>query len=103
MKSSHFWTRFVLFLVVEHLLMTVGPAQSIIGTYAGNGSFGFSGDGGPATSAKLDFPSAVAVDAAGNVFIADTFSQRIRKVTPDGRIETVAGTGAYGSKGDGGP
>jgi uncharacterized protein (TIGR03437 family) len=59
----------------------------------------YSGDGGPATTASLSFPLAVAVDAAGNVFIADTSNNRIRKLTTDGRITTVAGGG--NTKGDG--
>jgi sugar lactone lactonase YvrE len=96
-------TRLVLMIVLEHILIVIGPAQSIVGTYAGNGSSGFGGDGGPATSAKLQSPSGIAMDAAGNLFIADKFNQVVRKVTSDGRIETVAGTGTYGSKGEGVP
>ncbi len=61
------------------------------------------GDGGPATSARLNYPYAVAVDTAGNVYIADTYHHRIRKVTPSGTITTVAGTGNAGYSGDGGP
>ncbi len=68
----------------------VTPA-GVISTVAGNGSQGFSGDGGPATSAQLSGPESVAVDAAGNLFIADRYNDRIRKVTPDGIISTVAG------------
>ena len=72
-------------------------------TVAGNGTSGFSGDGGPATSAQLYFPFSVAVDAAGNLFIGDYWNYRIRKVTPDGRINTIAGNGTPGFGGDGGP
>jgi sugar lactone lactonase YvrE len=75
----------------------------IISTVAGNGLGGFSGDGGPGTSAQLNIPSAVAVDAVGNLFIADTANSRIRKVTPSGVISTVAGNGTRGFGGDGGP
>jgi hypothetical protein len=75
----------------------------VISTVAGNGAGGFSGDGGPATSARLDRPSGVAVDAAGNLYFADTNNHRIRKVTPGGVISTVAGNGAAGFSGDGGP
>jgi len=75
----------------------------IITTLAGNGAVGFSGDGGPATSAELNYPGGAAVDAAGNVFIADTRNHRIRKVTPGGIITTIAGNGATGFGGDGGP
>jgi uncharacterized protein (TIGR03437 family) len=80
----------------------VTPA-GIISTVAGNGTHGFSGDGGPATSAELYTPSGVAVDAAGNLFIADTNNCRIRKVTPEGTISTVAGNGTRGYSGDFGP
>ncbi len=62
--------------------------------YAGNGTAGYGGDGGPATSAQLNEPRSVVVDASGNVYIADYGNQRIRRVRPDGVIETVAGLGA---------
>jgi len=75
----------------------------IITTVAGAGGFGNSGDGGPAISAQLDFPSAVAVDQQGNIFIADLNNDRIRKVSPTGTITTVAGNGQFGYSGDGGP
>ena len=75
----------------------------VISTVAGNGTGGFSGDGGPATSAQLAAPHGVAVDAAGNLFIADYANNRIRMVTPDGIIRTVAGNGTMGFSGDGGP
>ncbi|MGO9676083.1 MAG: NHL repeat-containing protein [Candidatus Sulfotelmatobacter sp.] len=75
-----------------------------ISTVAGNGAFGYSGDGGAATSAELDFPCGVAVDAVGNIYIADFSNNRIRKVTAStGKISTVAGDGAQGYSGDGGP
>jgi sugar lactone lactonase YvrE len=61
------------------------------------------GDGGPATSAMLSMPSAVAVDSGGNLYIADTANNRIRKVSTDGTITTVAGSGAGSFQGDGGP
>ena len=77
--------------------------DGIITTAAGNGTFGFSGDGGPATSASLNSPEGVAVDTAGNFYIADTFNHRIRKVSSDGIIITVAGNGEQGFSGDGGP
>ena len=73
-----------------------------ITTVAGTGSEGDSGDGGPATSAQLDEPQGLAVDASGNLYIADTDNCKIRKVTPDGKISTVAGTGRYGNSGNGG-
>jgi uncharacterized protein (TIGR03437 family) len=72
-------------------------------TIVAGGSCGFSGDNGPATSAQLLYPARVAVDTAGNVYIADTNNSRVRKVTASGVITTVAGTGVNGSSGDGGP
>jgi uncharacterized protein (TIGR03437 family) len=80
----------------------VSPA-GIITTVAGNGMRGFSGDGGPATSASLVDPMGVAVDTAGNLYISEYEGQRVRRVSPSGVISTVAGTGAWGSLGDGGP
>src|SRR5574341_1075042 len=77
--------------------------DGIITTVAGNGGWGgFSGDGGPATSAQLNLPHRVAVDGQ-NLLIADTYNNRIRKVSPDGIITTVAGNGLSGYSGDGGP
>ncbi len=73
-----------------------------ISTVAGTGAAGFSGDGGAATSAQLNYPTGVAVDGAGNVYIADRDNHRIRKVDASGDISTVAGTGAAGFSGDGG-
>ena len=64
---------------------------------------GFGGDGGPARDALLNKPDGLAVDAEGAVFISDRDNQRVRRVDPDGTIETVAGTGTYGYSGDGGP
>ncbi len=75
----------------------------IITTVAGNGSFGYSGDGGTATNARLNNPYGVAVDAAGNLFIADNANYRVRKVDTNGVITTVAGKGSYGYTGNGGP
>src|SRR5262249_45294370 len=63
---------------------------------------GFTGDGGGALNAKIFKPQAVAVDAAGNLFIADTGNFRVRRVTRDGVISTYAGNGTLGSQGDGG-
>ncbi len=75
----------------------------IITTVAGTGTAGFSGDGGPATSAQLGGPDGLALDAAGNLYIADVYNNRVRLVTPDGVITTIAGTGAAGFSGDDGP
>lgn len=78
-------------------------ADGTIVLVAGNGSSGFSGDGGMALLAQLRNPTGVAVDRASNVYITDPSDFRIRKVTSDGTITTVAGTGTAGSGGDGGP
>src|SRR6516225_1254900 len=90
--------------------MTAGD----IYTVAGTGAQGFSGDGGPATAAGLTVPAGVAVDAAGNLVIADYGANRVRVVAADtgtyygqpmtaGDIYTIGGTGAQGFSGDGGP
>jgi trimeric autotransporter adhesin len=78
-------------------------ATGIITTVAGTGVGGFSGDGAAATAAQLSAPSRVAVDSAGNLYIADAINNRIRKVTAaTGFISTIAGTGVQGFSGDGG-
>ncbi len=74
-----------------------------ISTLAGNGSVGYSGDGGPAASAQLNGPASVAVDAAGNVYIADSGNHTVRIVAHGGTISTFAGNGTLGGSGDGGP
>jgi sugar lactone lactonase YvrE len=78
-------------------------AAGNITTIAGEGTWGFSGDGGPATAAMISTSSGIAVDAAGNVYIADTDNARIRMVDVNGMISTFAGTGEPGYAGDGGP
>ena len=79
--------------------------EGIITTFAGTGEEGFSGDGGPATEAELNWPTGVAVDDAGNLYIADRNNERVRRVDPEGIITTFAGTGEWGydSDEDGGP
>ncbi len=71
--------------------------------YAGSGSSGFSGDGGPAKQATLKLPAGLAFDDAGNLYIADRENHRVRKVDSKGVITTIAGTGTTGFSGDGGP
>ena len=81
--------------------------NGIITTVAGNGTVGFSGDGGPATAAELDLANFVwagmAFDTQGNLYLSDTFNARIRKIDPQGIITTIAGTGQAVVAGDGGP
>jgi Gluconolactonase len=77
--------------------------SGIITTVAGNGGYGYSGDGGQASSAMLCNPSDVEVDSSGNIYIADYSNNRIRKVDTSGIITTVAGSENYGYSGDGGP
>jgi len=76
--------------------------NGIITTVAGNGTQGFSGDGGAATNAELNYPSDVAVDSFGNLFIGDAANNRVRRVDTNGIITTVAGIGTAGYSGDGG-
>ncbi|MFF7365270.1 RICIN domain-containing protein [Streptomyces sp. NPDC008125] len=78
-------------------------SDGTISTVAGTGSAGFDGDGGPAAAAKLNLPLAVVVDSAGNMYVSEYNNHRVRKITPDGTISTVAGTGSAGFDGDGGP
>jgi len=79
-------------------------ASGQLTVYAGNGRSGWSGDGGPATSAELSYQNGVAVDSAGNLFIADQGNNRIRRVdSVTGVISTVAGNGTNGFSGDSGP
>ena len=89
-------------------VLTYGVAHAQIGSYlvstvAGNFSPGFSGDGGLATAGQLNNPQGVAVDTLGNLYIADMGNNRVRVVSPDGIINTIAGTGKQGFAGDRGP
>ncbi len=77
-------------------------SSGIITTVAGNGTAGFSGDGGAATQAQLNLPYGLAVDLAGNLYIADLGNNRVRRMSPDGAIGTYAGSGQT-VLGDGGP
>ncbi len=81
----------------------VDRTTGTITTVAGNGTAGFSGDVGPATKAQLNLPYGLAVDKEGNLYIADYGNNLVRMVGPDGTITTVAGSGAEGYQGDGGP
>jgi streptogramin lyase len=74
-----------------------------LATFAGNGTKGSGGDGGPALAAQLFDPAGIARGPDGALYLCDTANHKIRKVTPDGKITTVAGTGEPGGSGDGGP
>jgi DNA-binding CsgD family transcriptional regulator/sugar lactone lactonase YvrE len=103
--------------LVRPLALAIGPAGEIyvaegnrirevsksgrISTFAGTGTAGSGGDHGPAAQAQLNTPQGLAVDSLGDVYIADTLNNRVRRVDPDGTITTVAGTGAAGYAGDG--
>lgn len=85
--------------------------DGVITNVAGNGTYGISGDGGPATSAQIGVPDGLAVDGAGNLYLSDNYQDdsigverhRVRKISPDGIITTVAGNGGSGYSGDDGP
>jgi len=81
----------------------ISAAADNMVTIAGSGSDGFSGDGGNALAAQMGAIWGLAVDAQGNVYFADTWNQRVRKVTAGGAISTIAGSGSLGDGGDGGP
>lgn len=88
--------------LVNHQVRKVSPA-GVITAFAGTGIAGFSGDGGAATAARLNHPYGLATDVAGNIYVADQYNHRIRKISPAGIITTVAGTGTAAYSGDGGP
>ena len=83
-------------------IVEVTPS-GIAGVFAGTGVAGFSGDGGPATAAELDYPNALAISATGALLISDGGNRRVREVSASGIITTVAGNGTLGLSGDGGP
>jgi len=86
----------------NHVVRKVDVAGTIT-TFAGNGSSGISGDGGPATAASMMLPGGIAVDAACNVYVTDWYAHNVRKIFSSGTIITVAGNGSPGFSGDGGP
>ena len=77
-----------------------GVTRTVI---AGTGNLGFSGDGGPAVNARFDTPEGLAIDAAGILYVSDSFNSRVRKILKDGTIQTIAGNGRLNYSGDGGP
>ncbi len=86
----------------NHRIRRVNAFTGLITTYAGDGTAGFSGDGGAATGAQLNRPTGVAVDGLGGLFLADRSNLRIRRINASGVITTVAGDGTFGFSGDGG-
>src|SRR6516162_2258241 len=74
--------------------------SSTLTRIAGNSRAGYSGDGGAATQAQLNAPAGLAIDGAGDIFIADAGNNVVREVTPDGKIQTIAGNGTQGYSGD---
>ncbi len=87
----------------SHTIRKINAVTGVINTIAGNGSSGYSGDGGPAISATLNQPQGIACDAAGNVYVADQSNRRVRRIdAATGIIITVAGNGTIGFTGDGG-
>ncbi len=84
-------------------IRVVSNATDIVNSIAGNGSLGFSGDGGSSMGAQLADPHDVVLDKSGNVYIADTLNARIRIINTSGIISTFAGIGTHGYSGDGGP
>lgn len=90
------------FVTLDHRIRRVGP-DGIITTVAGNNNSGFGGEGGPATLAELESPDGIAVGPDGSFYFSQPSHHRIRRVAPNGIVTTVAGTGALGFSGDGGP
>ena len=87
---------------LNHRIRKVDAVTGIISTFAGKGTAGYSGDGGPAIHAELNQPSDISIDSLGNVYIADSANHVIRKIDPAGNITTFAGKGTSGYSGDGG-
>jgi sugar lactone lactonase YvrE len=77
-------------------------SSGIVSTIAGNGTIGYSGDGGLAATAQLHFPTSIAVDASGNVYFTDDANHCVRKISTSGILSTIAGSGTSGFSGDGG-
>src|SRR5438477_2156499 len=88
----------------NHRIRRVDARSGGITTVAGNGEPGYSGDGGPAMRASLNEPYGIAIDRAGNIFVADRLNRRVRRIdAASGIITTLAGTGEPAYSGDGGP
>ena len=77
-------------------------SSGVISTIAGTGTPGFAGDGAAAIGAQLSYPAGLAIDSAGNIYVADSWNFRVREIAANGNIQTIAGNGSYGAFGDGG-
>ena len=99
-QNPHMTKLYILFFL---LVVAFSPTSAqIISTYAGSGVAGHSGDGGPATAARMDYPT-LAIDRADNIYVAEYTTNYIRKISPSGIITSIAGNGTLGYSGDGGP
>ena len=101
MRSTFTFLSVLLCLLASLVINPTLYAQSIT-TLAGTGTATYSGDGGAATAAAINDPGGIFVDGSGNIFIADSYNNRIRKISTSGVITTIAGTGTAGFSGDGG-
>lgn len=88
---------------LNHRVRKIDLVTGVIHPFAGNGGAGFSGDGGLATAASLNFPTDVTIGPDHSVYISDSRNHAVRRVRPDGTISTMAGSGVKGFGGDGGP
>ncbi len=93
----------ILLIIAYCSLLHFANGQSYtISTIAGNGTAGYTGDGGQATAAELSAPNGIAIDTSGNIYFVDNGNNRIRKVSTNGHITTIAGNGTASFSGDGG-
>ena len=91
-----------LYITSSNSIRRVDAATGVITTFAGSDSYGYSGDGGPAKNALMMYPFDICLDPIGNLYVSEYSGHRIRKISTDGTITTVAGTGVAGYSGDGG-
>src|SRR5215471_14448823 len=103
LSNWHVRKSIVTFLLLFGIFRALASEHGTIGNFAGTGIKGFSGDGGPAINAQLNGPTGIARGPDGALYICDTGNHRLRKVTADGVMHAVAGTGEGGWSGDGGP
>jgi Secretion system C-terminal sorting domain len=94
---------FIYFIDTHNCMVRKIDAMGITSVVAGDGTFGYGGDNGPATNAQLDAPVSIALDSHSNLYVSTAADHRIRKITNDGIIITIAGTGSFGYNGDNRP